>query len=106
MTGAPIATGAGTGYELLRVYAVEQSYRLRADSTQGSGSRNFRIGWDWTVAGPRTFDVALTLAANPSTEQPDEASVTIAGTFRAQEVTPTVAFEEFIRFNASATLLP
>ncbi len=68
--------------------------------------RPFTLGWDWQVAGPRTFEVALTLSIAPTREQPDEASVTIAGTFRAGPDPVAVPFSEFVQFNAPAILLP
>lgn len=99
----------GTGYRLTRMYALEQSYRIRANeqhASAGSVGRQFQISWDWRVSGARTFDVIVTLTALPSDEQPDEGRVSLVATFEAGPEQQTVSFGDFVRFNAPAMLIP
>lgn len=106
---ADAALPGKSGYQLLRVYAIELHYALEDASTPGEPperSRPVRIGWDWQVVGARTFDIALLVELGPSQTRPETMMARVAGTFAAEGDTQTVSFAQFVREHGPAILLP
>jgi preprotein translocase subunit SecB len=106
MTSAPNLPVAG--YEMTRLYFSELVYRVvnPAELAAASGLLPVDLGWDWRIAGERSFDVLLRVALAPTAERLDQVRVTVVGTFLAEQDECSVPFEKFVQLHATALLLP
>lgn len=105
-----IASSATAGYRLERVYVAEQRCRLvqlTAEQVESApGDRPVRFAWDWRPVGTRRFEVVLEVAVDAAAQVAEEALVRIVGLFEAEGEGVSVTFYDFVRYNASAILIP
>src|SRR3712207_5020027 len=103
--GAPPQTSYS--YKLERVYTNLLSLVVVSPTSElSAGDPGVVFGWDWSIAAADLFDVALTVALEPTTERLERVAIRINGRFRIGDKPSKVQFKDYIRFNAPALLMP